>query len=223
MKKIAKLTLAVLPTIVVIVAAAYLYISITTDATVEQLLLENAQLKEAISNITAEENIGYAKVVSQEYRQDKLYTRILFVETDPQDTAKHIYREEFEIEGDVVHFDAMVVKFSAELVADGKERAMYIWRRAYGEALAPQEGITLHKAGEPSPRYEQAFKKLSIKDRQLFWEEIWKLSDNPSRLEKQGITAVFGNVVYKKLRPGVMYVFKASPTGGIHPETIPLI
>lgn len=219
--KFLKLISLIVPTLVVIAASVFLYRNLTENKTIEQLLSENVELKTAISNLKHEEQIGYAKVISQYVKDDKIYTKLLFVETALDDPSKQILRKEFEIEGDVVHFDAIIVKFSGQLVADGKERAMYMWRRVYGEATPPEQGMEIEKAGNPSLRYQEICKKLSLRDKELFWSQIWELSNDPKRLKSSGIEAIFGNVVYKRLKPGLIYVFKTSSTGNIYPETIP--
>ena len=208
---------------VVIIAGAGLFLwrQISSNRTIEQLLNENQELKTAITNLSQEDQIGYAKVLSQETRDGQLFTKILFVEADPEDFTKQILRKDYEIQGDVVHFDTLIVTFGSELVMDGKERAMYLWRRIYGEKQTPEEGFAIETAGQPSPRYAQFCEKLSIEDGQLFWDEIWKLSNNPKRLEKLGIKAVYGNAVYRQLKPGLIYIFKVSSTGTLHPEIIP--
>jgi hypothetical protein len=184
-------------------------------------LNENLELKTAITNLSQEEQIGYAKVLSQETRDGQLFTKILFVEADPEDFTKHILRKEYEIQGDVIHFDTLIVTFGSELVMDGKERAMYLWRRIYGEKQTPEQGFPIETEGKPSPRYTQLCEKLSIEDGQLFWDEIWQLSNNPKRLEKLGIKAAYGNAIYRQLKPGLIYIFKVSSTGSLYPEIIP--
>lgn len=209
---------------VVVLAAGGGYVlwrDFMVNETVEQLLYENATLKEAITNLTEETQIGYAKVISQEMRDGSLYSRILFVETDPEDIAKRVLQKEYEIEGDVVHFDALIVKFSGPMVMDGREKAIYLWRRIYGEKLRPEEGYPIQTSGQEPARYQQIGKKLSVNDRERFWDEIWELSNEPKKLEQHGIQAIFGNVVYKRLRPGLIYVFKINAMGGIYPEMVP--
>ncbi len=207
--------------VIVLVAGIFLWRHVAVNRTIEDLLSENEDLKTAITNLSAENQIGYAKVISQETREGKLYTKLLFVEADPADFTNHILKKEYEIEGDVVHFDTLIVTFSGELVKDGKERAMYLWRRIYGEKMTPEQGFPIEAEGRPSPRYEQLCRKLSIEDTQLFWNEIWQLSNNPKRLESLGIKAIFGNAVYRQLKPGLIYVFKVSSTGTLYPEIIP--
>jgi len=207
--------------VVVLAAGFLLWQHFSGNRTIEQLLNENLELKTAIANLSQEEQIGYAKVLSQETRDGQLFTKILFVEADPEDFTKHILRKEYEIQGDVIHFDTLIVTFGSELVMDGKERAMYLWRRVYGEKQTPEQGFPIEAAGQPSPRYAQLCEKLSIEDNQLFWNEIWQLSNNPRQLEKLGIKAVYGNAIYRQLKPGLIYIFKVSSTGSLYPEIIP--
>ncbi|MHC5143566.1 MAG: hypothetical protein ACYSOY_08265, partial [Planctomycetota bacterium] len=201
--------------VVVLAAGFLLWQQFSGNRTIEQLLNENLELKTAITNLSQEEQIGYAKVLSQETRDGQLFTKILFVEADPEDFTKHILRKEYEIQGDVIHFDTLIVTFGSELVMDGKERAMYLWRRIYGEKQTPEQGFPIETEGKPSPRYTQLCEKLSIEDGQLFWDEIWQLSNNPKRLEKLGIKAVYGNAIYRQLKPGLIYIFKVSSTGSL--------
>lgn len=221
MKGTMKAIFKIIPTLIVVAAGAYLAHSLLVNQTIQQLLSENEDLKTAITNLNEENQIGYAKVLSQETREGVLYTRLLFVETDPLDLTNHIVKKEYEIRGDVVHFDALIVKFGNQVVMDGTERAMYLWRRIYGETTAPEEGFAIEEAGKPSPRYEQVCAKLSIEDRALFWSEIWNLSNDPKRLEASGVQAIFGNVVYRQLKPGLIYIFKVSSTGTLYPEIVP--
>ena len=219
--KALKYSYKILVLVVVVGTGGFLWHHFSTNKTIEDLLQENEQLKTAISNLSKEDQIGYAKVLSQETRDGQLYTKLLFVETDPADYTKQILRKEYEVAGDVVFFDALIVTFGEQLVMDGTERAMYLWRRVYGEKQPPEQGFSIEAEGKPSPRYIQLCEKLSIEDEQLFWDEIWALSNNPKRLEHLGIKAVFGNAVYRKLKPGLIYVFKVSGTGAVNSEFFP--
>lgn len=210
--------------IVLAVAGAAAYIGrgfLATATTIHELLTENRNLKAAIANLTAESQIGYAKVLEQTDEGGRKVTRLIFVETDRDDPSRHILEKEYTIEGDVVYFDALIVRFSNSYVADGKARALYLWNRVYGEMQAPSAGFPIEEKGTEPQRYTGIFAKLHPKDRELFWSEIWKLSDDEERLRSSGIDAVYGNVVYKKLRPGFIYVFKITNTGQVTPETVP--
>ena len=189
--------------------------------TIHQLLTDNKQLKQSITNLTHEEQIGYAKVISQETIDNKLLTKIRFVETAREDKRKKILEKEYTIEGDIIHFDALIVKFSNRMVMDGKSKALYLWRRVYGEKMAPEKGFAIEQPGTEPQRYKDLLEALSIKDNQMFWSNIWDLANDTKKLKQYDIEAVYGNVIYEKLTTGLIYIFKISPSGQVYPETIP--
>jgi len=218
MKKVVRTVFGLLALIAVIFISGTLFYG---TKTVHDLLGENKKLKEAIATLTQEEQIGYAKVLAQEIREGQLYTTLRFVETVRGNPLETVLQKEVEIEGDIIHFDALIVTFSSQAVMDGKERSLYIWRRVYGDNQAPAAGFPIEEPGSEPARYAGLLSRLKMKDRELFWNAIWDLANDPDALREYGIKAVYGNAVYKKLRPGLIYVFKISPTGQLIPETVP--
>jgi hypothetical protein len=189
--------------------------------TIRELLNENKQLKQAITNLTEEDQIGYAKVVSQKTEDGRLMTTLRFVETARDDKTRRVLEKEFTVEGDVVHFDALIVTFGDKMVMDGKARALYLWRRVYGEMMSPQTGYPIEEPGAEPKRYADLLQALPIKQRQLFWTEIWDLANDLEKLKAHDIKAVYGNAVYRKLRPGLIYVFAIKSTGSLSIDVVP--
>jgi len=189
--------------------------------TIHELLNDNKQLKQAITNLTDEDQIGYAKVLSQRNDNGRLLTTLRFVETAREDKTRRILEKEYTIEGDVVHFDALIVTFGDKMVMDGRARALYLWRRIYGEKMAPQDGYRIEEPGAEPQRYAGLLQALPIRQKQLFWTEIWDLANNLDKLKEHDIKAIYGNVVYRKLREGLIYVFKIKPTGELSIEVVP--
>ncbi len=70
----------------------YFWDSIGRHRTVQQLLAENRYLQEALSNLAFEQQIGYAKVLEQVQRNGCLFTKILLVQTLPEDTSERVFR-----------------------------------------------------------------------------------------------------------------------------------
>jgi len=218
MRRFFKYLVAVLTlTALIIVSFTVLY----STRTIHDLLSENRKLKEALASLTHEDQIGYAKVIRQEERDGRLYTTLKFVETARDDKLRTVLEKEYEIEGDVIHFDALIVTFSNTLVMDGRERSLYLWRRVYGEYMSPSEGYPIETPGTHPERYADLLSKLSLKEQKMFWKAIWDLANDPEALKEHNIRAIYGNVVYKKLRPGLICVFKISATGQLYPETVP--
>ena len=218
MKKLIKTIFGLLTLVAVIYLAGALFYGAKT---IHDLLGENKKLKQAISTLTHEDQIGYAKVVRQETRAGKLYTTVRFVETAREDRLKTVLEKEYEIEGDTVHFDALIVTFSDQAVMDGKERSLYLWRRVYGEEQTPAAGFAIEEQGAAPARYADLLGRLRLSERKIFWTAIWDLANDPEALQRHGIKAIYGNAVYKKLRPGLIYVFKISASGQVYPEAIP--
>jgi hypothetical protein len=218
MKKLIRTLFGLLVLVAVIFISGTLFYG---TKTVHDLLGENKKLKQSLATLTHEDQIGYAKVVRQETRDGKLYTIVRFVETARDDRLKTVLEKEYEIEGDTVHFDALIVTFPGQAVLDGKERSLFLWRRIYGENQPPAFGFAIEKDGVPPARYSDLLRRLHLSDRKLFWTAIWDLANNPDALQQHGIKAIYGNAVYKKLQPGLIYVFKISASGQVYPETVP--
>lgn len=190
-------------------------------ATIQELLAENKHIKQAITNLTGEDQIGYAKVIAQETKDGELFTTIRFVETARDDKLKKILEKEYTIAGDIVHFDALIVKFGSKMVMDGKTRALYLWRRIYGEKMTPAEGFAIEEPGAEPQRYSDLLEALPVEQRQMFWSSIWELANDTEKLTEYNIDAIYGNAVYWKLREGLIYIFKIDSTGQVYPEIVP--
>jgi hypothetical protein len=190
-------------------------------ATIQELLTENKQLKQALTNLSREDQIGYAKVVAQGTKEGELFTTIRFVETARDNKLKKILEKEYTISGEIIHFDALIVKFGSKMVMDGKTRALYLWRRVYGENMTPAEGFLIEEPGAEPQRYKDLLEALPIEHRKLFWSEIWELANDTEKLAEYDIDAIYGNAVYWKLREGLIYIFKINPSGQVYPEIVP--
>lgn len=190
-------------------------------ATIHELLAENKELKQALTNLSREDQIGYAKVIGREMKDGELFTTIKFVETARNNKLNKILEKEYTIAGDIIHFDALIVKFGSKMVMDGRTRALYLWRRVYGEKMTPADGFAIEEPGTEPQRYKDLLETLPIEHRKMFWSEIWDLANDTEKLAEYDIDAIYGNAVYWKLREGLIYVFKINSSGQVYPEIVP--
>lgn len=219
-----RVRLKLLGTILAVGMGLGAFLGLRANRTIFELLGQNRALREAITNLTEQRQIGYAKVLSQSTHGDgALYTKILFVVTDPDNKNQRVLEREYELKGDVVYFDALVVKFGPKVVMDGKEKALYLWRRVYDESTAPERGYQIEVAGQEPAKYRSMFKDLSLDTRHQFWDAIWTLANDPARLAAGGVQAVYGNAIYTKLKPGLIYIFNLDANGAFYPETVPAL
>lgn len=192
-----------------------------STASIHELLTENHQLNKAVRNLTEEAQIGYAMLQSQERDElGALVSVVRFVQTASDNPKEVVSEQLFTVRGDIVHFDTLIVKFTDEYVKDGTERALYLWRRIYGEQTQPANGEAIDMPGTAPERYHAITRSLRLKNRDIFWEAIWELANDANRLSDYGVKAVFGNAIYTRLQAGKVYLFKISPTGQIYPETV---
>jgi hypothetical protein len=224
MAKISKLAKFFICLTILVLLAVLLINSLNnwlTPKTIAELLAENKYLKQAITNLTQEDQIGYAKVIKKDVNEGRLFTTVKFVETSRNDKTKTILEKNYTVEGDIIHFDALIVKFSNQMVQDGKEKSIYLWRRVYGEKMTPENGFKIEDPNNEPARYADMFTKLRMKDKDLFWSNIWDLANNLHKLKEYGIDAVYGNAVYAQLEEGRIYIFKITSTGQLYIEPIP--
>jgi hypothetical protein len=192
-----------------------------STANIHKLFTENYRLSKAIHNLTQEQQIGYAVLESQTRDPSgRILNTVRFVQTAPDNPRVVVSEQSFTLSSDIIYFDALIVKFTDKFVKDGKERALYLWRRIYGEDTAPVEGQSIEIPGTAPERYNSINQSLGFLDKQMFWSSIWDLANDTKGLSDYGITAIFGNAVYIRPKPGKVYLFKISPTGQIYPETI---
>lgn len=222
-KVIARLPTAAL-TIMLAIAALFVSVGVYRGGTVlHHLFAENKELKKALTNLTDEGKIGYAKVLSQQTDEkgNIISTTLKFVETARDNDLQTVLEKQYTVKGDVVHFDALIIKFGNSMVMDGKKRSLYLWRRVYGEQMSPQDGFAIEEPGAEPQRYKELLRALPLKHRELFWSSIWELANDPYLLAQYDIEAIYGNVTYAKLKKGLVYVFRITSTGQVYPEVLP--
>ncbi|MDX1605261.1 MAG: hypothetical protein R3202_03650 [Candidatus Competibacterales bacterium] len=196
--------------------------------TFQEFLAENKELKAALTKLTEENQIGYAKVVSREEVDGETRTTVAFYQTDRDNPERRVFEGEFELQGDVIHFDALVVRFQDQMVLDDERRSIYLWRRIYDENTPPSQGDPIEDIDEAPARYRSLLPEPDMLDqvllkedfRQQFWQSIWDLANDTEALKQHGISAVYGNAVYTRMEPGKLYQFKINAAGQIYPEVV---
>ena len=91
---------------------------------------------------------------------------------------------------------------------NGEKKSLYLWRRIYGETMPPGAGFPIEEPNKEPQRYNELLKELSLRQREVFWKSIWDLANDPQKLRKYDIEAIFGNVTYVKLKKGLLVLFE---------------
>lgn len=187
----------------------------STEQNLKELLQENEELQKAIHNLSIASPIGYVKVTEQKFSKEGVISKLKFVEVDRDNPRIVLQTKEFEVVGEEIYFDLMLINFDEKYVKDGSKRSIYFWRRAFGDKQKPEEGPLLESIGTGPERYAMISEALSLEDQQSFWKDMWNLSNTPGKLKSMGVQAIMGKAAYRKMEPGLVYSFKLKNTGEI--------
>lgn len=150
----------------------------------------------------------------------KTFSHIEFVELnelgDPIDKPRS-----FELEGDLVYLDCMVVKFDDTYIeAADLERGTSIctFNRIFGEFQKPTDGFYLDEPGQRPGAYSRG-SVMSDFERKI-WDDFWSIANDPPRAEELGIRAIHGDAVYIKVRKGTTYMITIRASGSPEIEVV---
>ncbi len=152
--------------------------------------------------------------VSKDPGTGKTYSRIEFVELnelgDPIDKPK-----EFQLEGDLVYVDCLVVKFEDKYVeASDLERGTSIcmFNRIFGEFQQPHEGFYLDEPGKRPGAYSRGGVMSDFEKK--IWGDFWNIANDPEKATELGIRTLHGDAVSIKVNKGKAYRITVRASGG---------
>lgn len=185
---------------------------------IEALEAKNDEQRVAIGRLVKSRRVAQAVVVKRwKDGAGKTWSRVRFVEVD--EAGKELTRREAEIEGEVVHFDGLVLKFENEHVQSGdpvRGRSVLLFRRMYGEHVAPGLGVGLDESEEDGiPQAYRSREGVSDGERAL-WSRFWQLANDPEAAKKEGVRVAQGEVVYTKMEEAMLYELTLDDAGGLN-------
>lgn len=177
---------------------------------------ELRRLSEALTRLESEHRVAEVVVVEQSPGpRGRLKTRLRFSEIRGKTPLPP---RQFEIEGDVAYFDALVLKFERGFVREGdplRGRSLHLFRRAFGEFQEPDKGFPLDPAApEGVPLSYRASDSVSAFERDL-WRDFWDVALHPEKAHARGVRVAHGEAIYTKLRPGRLYRLTIESAGGL--------
>lgn len=181
---------------------------------VEALFTENHKLQEALARLQEESVVSYLWLVSRDVTEEGPETTFVWMEPSAGDSFSGARVDTFTVSGETVYLDGFLVRFPGKLVADGRARALFLWRRAFGDDQAPNIGVSLDDGRGAPPRYEAIFSgALTPAQSQQFWDSLWNLAHEPRALESLGIEAISGQALAIRPRSNFLYTVRLSATG----------
>ncbi len=145
----------------------------------------------------------------------QLYTVGQFVEVNDKGERLGEPRQ-FRINGDVVYVDNWVVKFDDKYVEQAEiDRAtsLVLFRRIFGEAQTPNDGIPLDAVGSRPQAYGNG-NEMSAFEKQI-WDDFWTIANDAAQAKEMGIRAAHGEAPSMKLQKGKSYKIQLRASDGL--------
>lgn len=202
------------------------YRSVASERTrqLEQALVESQKRQEElarmIDRLTASKSLARIVVADQQRSTGGLITQttLLLVMLGPDEQP--VSRQTIVIPGHIAFFDALMVKFDHDAIAAAHPLRgcnVALLRRVYSEMVAPIDGTQIVNVGDIPPAYADPDEPRSEFE-QTMWERFWDLCNDPKLAEEMGVRVAQGEVVYKPMKPGLLYELTIDASGGMNLE-----
>lgn len=117
--------------------------------------------------------------------------------------------------GDLVYFDALVLKFEPQLVGEGDPQrgvSLAMFRRVFGEHQAPDSGPTIDHAVRPpttaSPEIAAFHDEL--------WDRFWEMAEDPRVAADYGVRVAQCEAPAARLKAGQIWEVSLDAAGGLN-------
>jgi len=147
-------------------------------------------------------------------------TRFRFQELDPSGDPFD-EGDWYEIDGDVLYVDALVIKFDDAFVEANdllRGSSLLLFRRLFGEHQNPSDGFPLDAVGQ-HPRAYSPEEGAPGFQRDL-WKNFWDYALEPEVVRQSGVRAMHGEAPFIKLAPGKRYAVELRTSGGLTLRTL---
>jgi hypothetical protein len=187
----------------------------------DTVVLKEKELEElsiAMSLLKIDHRIARIDVISQEADPDdpdQIYTQVRFIELDSEGQASGPGIEA-TLKGKTVYVETLVVKFGDEFVESGdalRGTSICLFRRLFGEAQSPNDGVEIDPAGLQPLAYT-GVEGPSPLHREL-WSRFWEYANDPELAEERGVKAIHGEAPFIEARPGKSYRVELRASGGL--------
>jgi hypothetical protein len=194
----------------------------SVDAALQREQERTAELQQIVQRLTAERRVADVIVTDQQAIQGVLHTTILFVEYGRDGTSLPARR--FTIEGDMIHLDALVVKFDGKFVEQNdllRGHSIALFTRLYGDSQTPAQAFHIDEPGEVPAVYRDSDPKVGEFERTL-WHNFWKLADDAAYRQQMGVRVAQGEGVWRPFEPDRLYTITLESSGGLNIRSEPL-
>lgn len=189
------------------------------DAKITTLNQDIEKLHTRLALLKVDHRVARLTVLDQEKRGDKeeLYTKVEFVEVNDEGVPfANDPPRIFEIKGDLVYIDSLVVKFDDKYIEEkdlDRSTSLCIFTRIYGERQQPIEGFPLDRKGTRPTGYARGGRETEFERK--IWDDFWEIANDDVKAKELGIRAASGEAPNMRVQKGKSYRVTLRSSGGL--------
>jgi hypothetical protein len=177
------------------------------------------ELRGRLDRLRADQLVADLAVVSQNKAVDgTIATKLSFVLYKP-DGGETLLTKTFEVAGDEVYVDALVVRFEDKFIelGDGlRGKSLLLFRRAFGNQQKPDQGVPLYTTGDGHDPVPDPLRIAGETEFQRnLWARFWSLASDPDLARKEGVRVAQGEAPHIKVKPQQVYQLTLRAAGGL--------
>jgi hypothetical protein len=211
---------------VVVLMGVGLYSAYYLNRIYREKELEIQRLNEVVERLGAETRMAQVVVKDQSVdpKTGTLETTIKFMEIGRN--GEPLPPRDFTVEGDVIYFDALVIKFNRDYIERGEAlrgKNICLFRRIFGEHQSPEDGFLVDNS-RPEKKVPDIYRvdsEPSAFEVDL-WTDFWRYAENPKEAQRRGVRVIQGEAVYTRFLPQNLYTLTLEHSGGINIRVEPI-
>ncbi|MBN1688761.1 MAG: hypothetical protein JW893_06640 [Candidatus Omnitrophica bacterium] len=196
---------------------------LTVGFWVNRWLEENRILREVIERLSADSRVAEVLVTRSEYDEEtkKVMTTIKFLEFGAQ--GKPLAPKYFSFHGNIIQFQALVVRFRDDLVKSGdrlRGKSVYLFMKAFVLEDEKTQVFDITKAHEIPAGYKVEGEKSELESK--LWQKFWDYALDPAERDRAGIKNAQIEAPGSLFLPGTIYTLVIEHDGGLRIDTRPV-
>ncbi len=194
----------------------------SADRQIAQLEQDKRHLQAIVQRLSDEHRVAEVLVTDQKETNGVLRSTLLFVEYARDGST--LPPKSFTIEGKFAHFDAMVVKFDHDFVAQNdplRGHSIALFTKVYGDHQSPDNAFMIDQPGKIPDFYHGADPRVSSFEMEL-WSNFWRLADDPAYRQEKGVRVANGQGIWGPFDADRLYTLTIESNGGLNLTSEPL-
>jgi len=185
-------------------------------ALIRELEAEKAELQRIVGRLKTDRRVARLLVAGQDRDPQGRITQSHLEFKELAGDGGTLVAQSFDVPGDFVYVDALVVRFTDEYVERGdalRGHSLHLFRRVFGENQPPSEGPVLDRAGTIPAAYRTRANPGAFEEK--LWGLFWEYASNPEAAAKAGVRVAQGEAVYQRVRAGQLWQLATRADGGL--------